>query len=212
MPGIAIAFAYGFDISLGALAFLIFGTTLIWIIREKTNLPFEAVTATVFASSLAVAFLFLPQKHASRALLGDISKIDPLAVLIISTTSLAIFLIMRYIYSNMVLISISPDLAQTRGINIKFHNFIYLTAIAVTVAFGVRIVGGLMTAALVAIPACTSKNICTNLIEYSHMSMLVGAIACGAGILFSLITGLPVGPLIIICSAILFCVSFFVKK
>lgn len=212
LPGIAIAYAYDFDVSIGALACLVFGTTLIWLIRQKTKLPFEAITATVFASSIAVALLILPSQKSGPALLGDISTISPSTVIIISLTCLVIFAVMRYIYSNMVLISISPDLAKTNGINIKLHNLIYLTAIAIVVAFGVRIVGGLMTAALVAIPSCTSKNICSNLSEYSYFSMFAGIISCCTGILISIITGLPVGPLIIVTSAALFGASLFLRK
>lgn len=212
LPGVAMAFAYGFDVSLGALLFLVFGATLIWILQQKTKLPFEAITATVFASSIATAFLILPKKKSAPALLGDISQISPTTVIVISLTSALIFFVIRHIYKNMVLISISPDLAKTNGINIKMHNLIYLTAIAIVVAFGVRIVGGLMTAAIVAIPACTSKNISNNLIEYSYVSMAAGAISCCFGIFLSLITGLPVGPLIIVSGAAMFVVSIFANS
>jgi len=69
-----------------------------------------------------------------------------------------------------------------------------------------------MTAAIVAIPACTSKNISTTLTEYAYLSMFAGAISCATGILFSIITGKPVGPLIIVASTALFVVSIFVKR
>ena len=212
LPGIAIAFAYGFDISLGALLFLVFGTAIIWLLQQKTKLPFEAITATVFASSIAIAFLILPKKKAGKALLGDISQISPLTVIITVCATLAVFIIIRHIYSKMVLMGISEDLATTTGTNISIYNFIYLTCIAITVALGVRIVGGLMTAAIVAIPACTSKNISTTLTEYAYLSMFAGAISCATGILFSIITGKPVGPLIIVASTALFVVSIFVKR
>lgn len=211
LPGISIAFAYGFDISIGALVFLIFGTALIWLLQQKTKLPFEAITATVFASSLAIAFLILPKKKAGKALLGDISKISPLTVLITVLTTIVIFVVMRYIYKKMILMSISSDLAKTNGVNTKLNNFIYLTCIAITIAFSVRIVGGLMTAAIVAIPACTSKNVSKNLSQYAYLSMLFGVIACAFGVLISTITKLPPGPMIIISNTILFLVSIFAK-
>ena len=55
LPGIAIAFYYGFDVSLGALAFLVFGTSLIWLLHQKTKLPMEAVTATVFSKDRSIS-------------------------------------------------------------------------------------------------------------------------------------------------------------
>jgi len=210
LPGIALAFYYGFDVSLGALLFLIFGTSLIWILHQKTKLPMEAVTATVFASSLAVAFLILPKKKAGPAILGDLSQITFNTVLITAITATIVFIVMRYLYKNMVLMSVSTDLAKTTGVNVTLNNFIFLTCIALTIALAVRIVGGLMTAALVAIPACTSRNISKSLMQYSYLSLAAGAASCLLGILVSITTGLPVGPMIIISSTALFVVSVFV--
>ena len=212
LPGIAIAFHYGFDVSLGALIFLVFGTALIWLLQQKTKLPFEAVTATVFASSLAIAFLILPKKKAGKAILGDISKISPMTALVTIFATIIIFFVIKHIYEKMVLTSISSDLAQANGINVKLNNFIYLTCIAIVIAFSVRIVGGLMTAAIVAIPACTSKNISSGLRQYSYLSLAAGAISCALGVLVSLVTKLPPGPLIIISNTAFFAASIFVKK
>jgi len=109
----------------------------------------------------------------------------------------------------MIIMSISEDLAFTEKINVQLYKFIYLACIAGVVALGVRIVGGLMTAALVAIPACASKNMSGSLSRYTLVSLLIGAMSCAIGVLAAHVTILPVGPMIIICSAILFLISLF---
>jgi len=76
------------------------------------------------------------------------------------------------------------------------------------IALGVRIVGGLMTAALVAVPACTSRNVSSTLKQYALFSLLFGMVACIVGIIASQMTTIAVGPLIIISSAVLFATSF----
>ena len=63
-PGVALALIYGFDVSLGAFPFIILGIIFIWLLEIKTNIPTEALTAIVFATGVAVAFLFLPNDHA----------------------------------------------------------------------------------------------------------------------------------------------------
>jgi len=212
LPGIALALIYSFDVSLGALLFLILGITLIWLFERRTKLPMEALTAVVFASSLAIAFLFLPQEKTAQALIGDISQISPLIVIITVILSLIIFFVTKKIFSKMVLATISEDLAQVEGVNIKKYNLIYLACIALTVALGVRIVGGLLTAALVAIPACTSRNLSKNLFQYSYGGMIAGGLACILGIIGFKFTGIPAGPLIIIASALFFLISLIFKK
>ena len=212
LPGIALALAYGFDVSLGALLILIFGITAIWIIERKTKLPTESVTAIVFATSLAVALLFLHHDHIDVALLGDISKITFLITAITLGVSIIIYLLIRKILPAMVLSSISDDLASVEGINVPLYKFMYLACIAIVVAMGVRIVGGLMTAALVAIPAATSKNISKNLSQYTGLSLLFGATSCALGVTISYFTSLGAGPMIILCSATFFLISLFFKK
>lgn len=110
-----------------------------------------------------------------------------------------------------VLIGISPDLAAARGIDPRWHDAVYLICIALTVALGVRIVGGLMTAALLAIPACTAGNVSRNLKQYGYVSTAAGGLASVLGIVGHAATGLPAGPLIVIASGILFLGSVYAK-
>ena len=209
LPGISLALIYNFDVSIGAILFLGFGILLIWLIERKTQLPTESVTATVFATSLAIAFLFLPKNKTSIALIGDISQITFMQAAITVLLSIAIFIVIKKIYYKMILISISKDLAHVKNIKTATYNFVYLICIALIVALGVRIVGGLMTAALVAIPACTSKNVSKNLFQYSYGSLIFGALSGIFGILISKFTHIPVGPLIIISSSAMFLFSLF---
>ena len=158
LPGIALALLYGFDVSLGAFPFVILGIILIWLFEIRTKLPMEALTAVVFASGVAIAFLFLPIEQAETALIGDISKVNFWDTVIVSFLCLSLFLIIKKIYSKITLINISEDLAKSEGIEVKRYNLLYLLSIAIIVALGVKVVGGLLTAALVAIPAATSRN------------------------------------------------------
>ncbi len=212
LPGVALALLYDFDVSVGATLFLALGVLLIWLLEQKTRLHLEALTAVVFSASLATAFLFLPKEEIDIALLGDVSQITSITVLVTVIISIALFFTVKMIYSSMVLSSISNDLAQTSGVNLKLNNALYLLCIAVTVALGVRIVGGLMTAALLAIPACTAKNISSNLSQYTVISTVAGGLACILGVIAYAISGVPAGPLIIIASSLLFLVSVFKQQ
>jgi ABC-type Mn2+/Zn2+ transport system permease subunit len=60
LPGAALALVYGFSISLGAFPFVVGGILLIWLLEIRTKLQMEALTAIVFATGVAAAFLFLP--------------------------------------------------------------------------------------------------------------------------------------------------------
>lgn len=211
LPGMALALYFGFDVSLGALIFLGFGIFIIWILEQQTKLPTEALTALVFASSLSIAFLFLPHSETEHALLGNIADISLITFVITIIAALTIFFVIKHMYKNLILMSISEDLAQVEGINTVYTQLIYLICIACMIAMGVRIVGGLMTAALVAIPACTSRNLSHHLNSYAYKSLFFGSLACFIGIIISVYSAVPVGPAIIITSTSFFLVSLLLK-
>jgi len=172
----------------------------------------EALTAIVFASGVAVAFLFLPIAEAETALIGDISKVGFWDTLTVSFLCLFLFMVIKKIYSKMILINISEDLAIAEGVNVKKYNLLYLLSIAIVVALGVKVVGGLLTAALVAIPAATARNLSKNLFQFSLLGMLFGVVSFIFGIFLFKITGFPAGPLIILVSTFFFLISLIFKK
>ncbi|HOK00842.1 MAG TPA: metal ABC transporter permease [Candidatus Pacearchaeota archaeon] len=211
LPGVALGLLYGLDISLCAFLFIILGMILIWYFEIKTKLPTETLTAIVFTLGVAITFLFFPLDHdeLEQAFIGDISKVNFSDVLFTLFLSLLLFFIVKKIYQKIILINISEDLAKIEKINIKKYNFLYLLSIAIIVALGTKIVGGLLSAALVAIPAATSRNLSKNLSQFSFLSVLFGILSALIGIFLFKITGIQAGPLIILSSVFFFFISLF---
>jgi len=212
LPGIALALIYGFDISLGAFPFVVLGIILIWLFEKRTKLPTEALTAVVFATGVAIAFFFLPIEQAETALVGDLSSIQLNDAIFSIILCIIIVFSVEKIYSKVTLINISEDLAKSQKINVGKYNLVYLLLIALIVALGVKVVGGLLTAAIVAIPAVTSRNLAKTLAQYKILALSFGILSSAFGIFLFQLTSLPAGPLIIVCSAFLFLISIILKR
>jgi zinc transport system permease protein len=198
LPGAALALVYGFNLSLGAFPFVVVGILLIWRLEIRTKLQMEALTAIVFATGVAAAFLFLPIDKAEAALIGDISQVGVYGTIASVLLGSMVFFAIQHSYSEVMLVSIHEDLAKTEGINVKLSNLTYLLAIAIIVALGVDLVGGLMTAA---------KNVSRTLLQYGLVSGAIGITSAIVGILSSTFTGLPAGPLVILTSALIFSIT-----
>ncbi|KAB2907133.1 MAG: metal ABC transporter permease [Kofleriaceae bacterium] len=204
LPGVALALVWDLDVSVGAFPFVLLGVALIWLLELRTRLPMEALTALVFASGVAFAFLFLPVEQAEAALVGDISRPGVGGTLFAVAASLAVTVAVNRAYRQLVLISISEDLAASEGVRVRRYNLLYLLAIAIIVALGVKMVGGLLTAALVAIPALAARNISRNLWQYAAGATAIGIASALGGIALYRLTGYPAGPLVILVSAVIF--------
>jgi len=212
LPGITLALIYGFDVSVGAFLILTLAIILIWLLERKTKLPLETLTAIVFSSSVAVAFLFLPEEEVVQALIGDISQLSYTTTFLSVLLSVFAFIIIYRVYKKIVFIALSEDLAKSEGIKVDKYNLIYLLAVALVIGLGVRVVGSLLTAAIVSIPAATSRNLSNNLKQYAYGGALAGGLAAAIGIFVYQIFSIPAGPSIIISSAGLFAISTVFKK
>lgn len=213
LPGVALALIYNFGIFFGALLSIAVGAFFIWIFSLRTKLPLEALTAIVFATGVAIGFLFLPLSSAEEALIGDITKVNIFDTALAASLSIILFFVIRKIYPKIVISEISEDLAKSLKIDVRKYNLIYLASIALVAAMEVKIVGILLTAALIAIPASASRNISRDLSQYSFSSLIIGVISAIIAIFLFQLTHLPAGPLIILVSFSFFLVSLiFVKK
>jgi len=211
-PGVALALIFGFNISLGVFPFVILGAILIWVFEEKTKLPMENLAAIIFASGVGTALLFLPIDKAEEALIGSIEKISFQETVIVVFLSLLVFYVIKRLYQKMMLMNVYEDLAVIEGINIRLYNLLYLLSIAVAVALGVYLVGGLITAALIAIPAASAKNISGDLRSYKTWAIVFGSVSAVAGISIAWFAQLPTGPMVVVSSVILFLISVIVHK
>ena len=212
LPGVALALLYNFNIFWGALFSITLGAISIWLLSLKTDLPMEALSGLVFAAAVALGFLILPLSQVKLALIGDITKINFGDTILAITLGAAIFLIIRKIYSKIILADISEDLARSQGINVKKYSLIYLISIALIVALEVKIVGTLLTVAMVVIPAAVANNFSRKLSDYSLGALLVGALAAVFAVILAEIVNLSVGPLIILLATSIFLISLIFKR
>lgn len=204
LPGVALALVLGVDVSLGAFPFVVAGALVIWLLEARTRLLMETLTALVFASGVATAFLFLPVARAESALVGDVTTMDVADAGWSIAGGIVIAVLVHRVYRDLVRVNLSEDLAACEGIDPSRANLVYLLLIAVVVALGVKMVGGLLTAALVAIPAAAARNLTRSLRSYAMGAMAIGIASAVIGIALFPVTGRPAGPLIVVTSASIF--------
>ncbi len=212
LPGAALAIIFGVSLFYGVFPFVILGAIFIWLLERKTKLPMENLSAIIFAFGVGTALLILPTEQADSALVGSIDTIslfETIAVVVISCFALCLT---KIIYPKMMLANIHEDIAQTEGVNVGIYNLLYLLNIGIVVSLSVYLVGGLITAALIAIPSATAKNFSYDLRSYVFWAIFIGSIATLAGIFLNNLYNLPTGPLIIISGVSIFALSAILNK
>ena len=211
-PGVAIALLFNFHVFFGALLFILFGALIIWSLRRITKIPLDVLTGISFVFGLSLGFILLPIEHAEEAIMGDITSIEVEDLWIALLSFIVVISLLTFFRKQIVLSTLSEEIAKTLGVNVKLTELIYLISIALVAAAQVKIVGGILTVALVILPAATASLISKSLKQYLILSPLIGIISSILGLLLYEVSELPAGPLIILVSFSIFLIFAIVKK
>jgi len=212
LPGFALGILFNFNPFIGAFAFLFASAVLTWYIERVVRLPAESIVGVLFVTALAIGILLIPQEGLLEALFGDITKITTLGAVLAITASVAVIYAMRLTYGKLVLVTISEELAVSRGVDVAKINLVYLLLVSLVVAIGVSVVGTLLVGALVVIPAVAAKVVSPNLSKYALLSSVFGLISASAGVISASYMNLPIGPLAILSGLTLFVACLAAKK
>jgi len=108
--------------------------------------------------------------------------------------------------------TLSEDLAHASGIKPDRERLILTLALAVVVAVALKVVGALLIAALLIIPAAAARGLARNPESMARIATGIGALATLAGLALSLWQDTPAGPSIIVAAAAAFAVTASLGK
>lgn len=170
------------------------------VIQEKTALTSDTVIGVFFALALGFAALLLPalklkvQFELEDILFGQLYLIDDTRLLMLFGMAAATLLVVTFGYNQLVLGSFNPSLANSRGLPVRWNNYLFVVLLAAVVNVSVYAVGVLLINALLVVPAAAAANVSRNLRRMFWFT-LVGCVGCAlAGYKLSTDAYLPLGP------------------
>ena len=217
LTGIAIALIIGVQPLIGAIIVSLIVALGISVVQERGLLSLDTIIGVFFSTALAlgvILFRFIPgfRGELMGYLFGDILAVTPtdiLLMLALAITTAALF--WRY-YKPLLLMTINRDIAQVRGVETRRLDTLFFLMLAMTTALSIKIVGVVLVTPLFILPAATAKNICRSFHGMLISSMVIAVVTVIIGITLSLVVNLPTGPLIVLVGAILFVLSFFLRR
>uniref|UniRef100_Q0I4A8 High-affinity zinc uptake system membrane protein ZnuB n=1 Tax=Histophilus somni (strain 129Pt) TaxID=205914 RepID=Q0I4A8_HISS1 len=120
--------------------------------------------------------------------------------------------ILIFFWQPLLSITVSPELAQVEGINIKRMQFLLMILTALTIALSMKFVGALIITSLLIIPAATAKRFARSPEMMVIIAIFVSMISITLGLTLSAFYDTPSGPSVVISSTFLFILSLFKKE
>jgi len=188
---------------------------IFWV-RDKTELGSDTAVGIFFAVSMAlgIVFLFLKKEYTSDAftyLFGSILAVTQTDIkitgVVVLVTLLTLPLWQRWAYA-----SFDRELAETDHLSVKRDDYLLSILIAVTVVVAIKVVGIVLIAAFLVIPAATSRILSQTFRRMTILSIIIGVISAIIGLWLSYYLDVPSGAAIILFQALLFFLAMLFKS
>ncbi len=206
--GVAIGLLFHTSPLLVSLPFTILIALAITFVRNRSVLDYDTTVGIFFSIAMALGIVVLSLRKESGAdamsyLFGSILWVDlydllaAVGLFIFSLGSLPLW--KRWAYT-----TFDEELASADGVWRIKDDYILSVVLAVTIVVSVKIAGVVLIAALLVIPAATARLMSKTFSGMTLLSVLLGGINTGFGILVSYFFDLPGGAGIILTHSLIF--------
>lgn len=153
----------------------------------------DLATGVVLGAALGLAalFLYFDTTHSSTTgasitvLFGSLFVIDTSIVPVIVGLSVGVLGLVLLLYRPLLLATLSPDLAQARGVRVRLVGVIYLVAMGISVSLAALTIGAVLATALLVGPPATALRLVKRPGLAALSAGAIGVLATWLGILLA---------------------------
>lgn len=156
---------------------------------------------------VAVSFIQGVRLDLMAYLFGDILAVGRVDLAVIWGGALSVFALLAWWWTALLTATLNPDLAHASGFNPKREQLILTLCLAVVVAVAIKVVGVLLIAALLIIPAAAARPISTSPERMAATAGVIGVGSAIGGLHMSLWYDTPAGPSIVCVATVMFIVT-----
>ena len=122
-------------------------------------------------------------------------------ILLIDVVGLSL---LAWLWQGLLALTVHEELAAVEGRRVKWLQLAFMLVLAVFVALAMKLVGILLTVAMLIIPAAAARRLARTPVQMALGAAAIGAVAVLLGLLASLHSDLPSGPAMVVAAALLF--------
>ena len=209
--GVALALTFQLPVFSGALvAALVMGLAVTALSGRSFGV--DTVLGVLSHSALAIGLVSVSLLEGVRVdlmgfLFGDVLSVNRTDLAVIWGGGAIVVGLIYWRWSALICATLNADLAAAAGISAKRETYVLTLALALVVAVAIKVVGAILIASLLIIPAATARSFASTPERMAVLAACVGAIAAILGFYGSLRFDTPTGPTIVCAATLLFIIS-----
>lgn len=197
-----------------ALPFTLAAALAIAWVRDRTDLSSDTAIGVFFAVAVALGVLFLslipPDANVVdvyHLLFGSILAVGPADLRIILVTATAVLALLILTWGRLAYATFDADLAAADGLPVRLLDYGLFAVAAVAVVVSAQVVGIVLMAAYLVIPAAAARLAARSLVAMSVGAVTIGVTTTLVGLFASYAADVPSGAAIILLQALVFGVA-----
>lgn len=209
--GVALALAFNVSIFAGVLCIALLMALTVSTLSGR-GFALDTLLGVMAHSALAfglVAVSFVPNVRVdlNAYLFGDILAVGRMDLAVIWGGAALVSALLYWRWSSLLTTTLNPDLAIASGISPRREQVILSIALALVVAVAIKVVGTLLIAAMLLIPAASARPFARTPERMAVIATLIGVLSIFGGIQSAFTFDTPTGPTIVTVAALIFVIS-----
>ncbi len=217
LTGIGLGVVLGVSSDLTAM--LVFGVVwaiLICRIKQTGAASTDTVISVFSSTSIAAGLLILSRGGGfakySTLLVGDVLAVTPKDLAYLLAALIAGVALWAVMYNALLLSSVNPSLAHTRGIRVKGVECVFVVLVAVAVMLAIKWVGVMLINALLILPAAAGRNLARSSRSHAAWSVGIAMVSGIAGLLSAYAWDTSAGAAIVLYAAAAYFISLAARR
>lgn len=217
LAGIALGVLLGLqDFLLSMILFSILFGLMLAAVKNRARASTDTVIGVFSSSAVAIGIALLSRQGGfakyNSFLVGDILAVRASDILILIVILLLALIFWLIFFNQLLLLSVNTSLARSKGVRVRLVEIAFMMLVAVLVTVSIKWVGTLLINALLILPAAAARNLAVNVRRYQGLSVLFSLIAGLSGLLLSYYLDTAAGAAIVICSALIFALTWLAAQ
>ena len=214
--GIGFGYLAGFEPIWGGLFFAVGSSLLISRLSKNTKMKADTMTGILWSFGMAMGILFIAlapgyMPDMTSYLFGDILSVSNNSLIFMAIFTVVIVVTFIMLYNHLIIYLFDEEYARARGINTSLLEWIVYIMIPIGIIVLIKVVGIILTIALMTIPVSIAKLFCKSINRVIIWSAVLSATFSIIGLVLSYYLNIPSGACIIIFSTLVYLIILAVK-
>ena len=200
---------------LALVVFSIFFSLIITYIKSKSSASTDTVIGVFSSTAIALGLMLMSYgggfNKFSSYMIGDLLSIAPEDIFALCGVFLGVLAVWAWIFNKLLILSINPSFARSRGIPVLQIESFFAAMLAVIVAVSIQWVGLLIINSLLVLPAAAARNVTNDVKSYHLFSVFTAMFSGLVGLIFAYYFNMAAGASIVVVSAIIFFLTLLAK-